>query len=125
MGDVGAKFALGLATKTGKATGNAIKNRASLAGLRAARIVAEPVAEGLAKAPKGLKALGAVTGIGALSRATISAAEKRDQAEEQKKMKKYEALDKSELEKIAASPIREREKAAAIAALVKKNWRRY
>ncbi len=120
MGDVGAKFALGLATKTGKATGNAIKNRASLAGLRAARQVAEPVAEGLAKAPKGLKALGAVTGIGALSRATISAAEKRDQAEEQKKMKKYEALDKSELEKIAASPIREREKAAAIAALVKK-----
>jgi len=75
MGDVGAKFALGLATKIGKATGNAIKNRASLAGLRAARQVAEPVAEGLAKAPKGLKALGAVTGIGALSRATISAAE--------------------------------------------------
>ena len=120
MGDKGSAFALGLAQKTGKAAGNAVKNRATLAALRVGRKPAEAVAQGLAKAPPAVKTLGAVTGVGALSRATIAAAEKRDQAEEQKRMKKYEALDKSELEKIVASPIKEREKAAAIAALVKK-----
>jgi len=120
MGDKGSAFALGLAQKTGKAAGNAVKNRATLAALRVGRKPAEAVAQGLAKAPPVVKTLGAVTGVGALSRATIAAAEKRDQAEEQKRMKKYEALDKSELEKIAASPIKDREKAAAIAALVRK-----
>jgi len=120
MGDKGSAFALGLAQKTGKAAGNAVKNRATLAALRAGRKPAEAVSQGLAKAPPAVKTLGAVTGVGALSRATIAAAEKRDQAEEQKRMKKYEVLDKSELEKIVASPIKEREKAAAIAALVKK-----
>jgi len=120
MGDAGSNFALSLAKKTGKAAGNAVKDRATLAALRVGRKPAEAVAQGLAKAPPAVKTLGAVTGVGALSRATIAAAEKRDQAEEQKRMKKYEALDKSELEKIAASPIKDREKAAAIAALVRK-----
>ena len=121
LGDGASKAALGFAKKTGDRAGKMVVSGGKKLAVGAATPAAKGIQKRLEKSSKGIKTVAALTGVTKLSRGIVAQSEENKKKANEKKMKKYEGYDKSQLEGIIKTFANDRhEKAAALAALAKK-----